>query len=87
LIDDNVIVFAITMKIIATAIVYSTTCTKKHRSHRTNFIISIGILSLQCTHPWVFFAIIHKIFNDGSKHAKIRPKNSLQMLKKRICDK
>jgi hypothetical protein len=58
--DDNLIVFAITMKIIATAIVYSTTCTKKHRPHMANFVISIGILSFQCTHPWVFFAIIHR---------------------------
>jgi hypothetical protein len=30
-----------------------------HKTHMANFIISIGLLSLQYTHPWVFFAIIH----------------------------
>jgi hypothetical protein len=50
--DDNVVVFA-------TTIVYSTTYTKKYRPHMANFVISIRLLSLQCTHPWVLFAIIH----------------------------
>jgi hypothetical protein len=27
-----------------------------------NFVISIGLLSLQCTHPCIFFAIIHGSF-------------------------
>jgi len=57
--DDNVIVFRTTMNVFATAIVYFTTCTKKHKPHMANFVISIGLLSLQCTYPWVFFAIIH----------------------------
>ncbi len=55
--DDNIVVFATTMKVFATTIVYSTTCTKKYRSHMANFVISIGLL-FQCTHPWVFHDII-----------------------------
>jgi len=43
--DDNVVVFVTTMKVFATTIVYSTTCTKKYRPHMANFIISIGLLS------------------------------------------
>jgi len=57
--DDNIVVFANTMKVFATTIVYSTTCTKKYRSHMANFVISSGLLFFQCTHPWVLFAIIH----------------------------
>jgi hypothetical protein len=57
--DDNVVVFATTMKVFAIAIVYSTTCRKKHRPHMGNFVVSFKLLSFQCTHPWVFFAIIH----------------------------
>jgi hypothetical protein len=57
--DDNVVVFATTMKVFAPAIIYSTTCTKKYRPHMANFVISIRLLSLQCTHPWVLFVIIH----------------------------
>jgi hypothetical protein len=57
--DDNIVAFAITMKVFATTIVYSTTWTKKHRPHMENFAISIGLLSFQYTHPLVFFAIIH----------------------------
>jgi hypothetical protein len=56
--DDNVVVFVTTMNFFATAIVYPTTCTKKHRLHMVNFAISIGLLSLQCSHPWVFHDII-----------------------------
>jgi hypothetical protein len=56
--DDNVIAFAITMNVFAITIVYSTTCTKKYRPYMANFVISIGILCLQCTHPWVLFSII-----------------------------
>jgi hypothetical protein len=57
--DANIIVFSTTMNVFATTIIYSTTCTKKHKPHMTNFAISIGLLSLQCTYPWVFFAIIY----------------------------
>jgi hypothetical protein len=57
--DDNIVVFTTTMKVFAIAIIYFTTCTKKYGSHMANFVISIGLLSLQCTHPWVLFAIIH----------------------------
>jgi hypothetical protein len=57
--DDYVVVFAITMNFFAIAIVYSTTCRKKHKPHMANFVVSIKLLSFQCTHPWVFFAIIH----------------------------
>jgi hypothetical protein len=53
--DDDVVVFAI-------AIIYSTTCTKKYKPHMANFVISIKLLSLQCTHPWVLFTIIHGSF-------------------------
>jgi hypothetical protein len=56
--DDNVIVFATTVKVFATTIIYSTIVTKKHRPHITNFVISIGLLSFKCTHPWVFHDII-----------------------------
>jgi hypothetical protein len=55
--DDNVFVFA-------TTIVYSTTCTNKYRSHKANFVISIELLSFQCSHPWVLFAIIHGFSHD-----------------------
>jgi hypothetical protein len=41
--DDNVIVFVITMKVFAIVIVYSITRTKKHRPHMANFVISIGL--------------------------------------------
>jgi len=58
LMDDNIVVFVTTMKVFAIAIVYPTTCTNKHRLHMANFAISIGLLSLQCTHPWVFHDII-----------------------------
>jgi hypothetical protein len=61
--DDNVIVFVIIMKVFAIAIVYSTTCTKKYKPHKKNIVISIGLLSFQCTHSWVLFAVIH-----GSSH-------------------
>jgi len=40
------------MKVFATVIVYSNTFTMKHRPHMANFTISIGLLSLQCAHPW-----------------------------------
>ncbi len=57
LMDDNVII-ATTMNFFAIRIIYSTTCIKKHRPHMANFAISIGLLSLQCTHPQVFHDII-----------------------------
>jgi hypothetical protein len=57
--DDNVVVFTTTMNFFATAIIFSPTCIKKYRPHMANFVISIGLLSLQCTLPWVFFAIVH----------------------------
>jgi hypothetical protein len=57
--DDNIVVFATTMKAFAIAIVYSITCTKKYRPHMENFVISIGLLSLLvCNYPWVFHDII-----------------------------
>jgi hypothetical protein len=49
--DDNIVVFATRMKVFAIAIIYSTTCTKKHKPHMANFVISIGLLSFQYTHP------------------------------------
>jgi hypothetical protein len=60
--DDNVVVFATTMRVFTITIVYFTTCTKKHRPHMANFVISIGLLSFEYTRPWVFFAIIHGSF-------------------------
>jgi hypothetical protein len=62
--DDNIIIFATTMKVFATAIVYSTTCTKKHRPHMENFAISIRLLSFSCIHQWVFFVIYPWVFHD-----------------------
>jgi len=59
---DNIVVFPTTMNFFIIAIIYFATCTKKHRPHMANFTISIGLLSLQYTHPWVFFAIIHGLF-------------------------
>jgi multisubunit Na+/H+ antiporter MnhF subunit len=56
--DDNIVIFVTIMKVFATTIVYSITCTKKYRPHMTNFAILIGLLSFQCTHPWVFHDII-----------------------------
>jgi hypothetical protein len=56
--DDNVVVFATTMKVFATAILYSTTCTKKYIPHMANFVIPIELLSLQRTLPCVFHNII-----------------------------
>jgi hypothetical protein len=56
--DDNIIVFVITMKVFATTIIYFTTWTKKYKPHMANFAISITLLSFQYTHPLVFFAII-----------------------------
>jgi hypothetical protein len=57
--DDNIVIFVTIMKVFVTKIVYSTTCTKKYKPHMANIFISIEILSFQCTHPWVLFAIIH----------------------------
>ncbi len=51
---DNVVIFATIMKVFATVIIY--------RLYMANFAISIGVLSFQCTHPWVFFAIIYECF-------------------------
>jgi len=31
----------------------------KKKPHMTNFVISIGLLFLQCMHPWVLLTIIH----------------------------
>jgi hypothetical protein len=64
--DDNVVVFATTMKAFAITTLYFATCTKKYRPHMANFVISIGLLSLQCTpsmglvcnYPWVFHDMI-----------------------------
>ncbi len=61
--DDNVVIFATTMKVFAIAIVYSTICTKKYRPHMANFVISIGLniipsmypsVGLVYNYPWVF---------------------------------
>jgi hypothetical protein len=57
--NDNLVVFATTMKVFVTAIIYSTTRIKKYKPHMANFVISIGLLCLQCTHPWVLFSKIH----------------------------
>ncbi len=38
--DDNVVVFATTMKVFATTVKYSTTWTKEHRPQMENFVIS-----------------------------------------------
>jgi hypothetical protein len=43
--DDNIVVFATIMKVFATTIIYSTTCTKKHTPYMENFDISIELLS------------------------------------------
>jgi hypothetical protein len=56
--DDNVIVFATTMRVYTIAIIYFDTCTKEYRPHMANFAILIGLLSLQYTHPWVFHDIL-----------------------------
>jgi hypothetical protein len=64
--DDNVVVFITTMKVVATAIIYFTTFTKKYKPQKANFIISIRLLSFQCTHPLVLVTTIH-----GSSHGII----------------
>jgi hypothetical protein len=56
LMDDNIVIFATTNFFFTTTIVYSM---KKYRPHMANFVNLIGLLSLQYTHPWVLFAIIH----------------------------
>jgi hypothetical protein len=56
--DDNIVVFATTNEIFFNynSIFYH--MNKKTLTNMVNFVISIGLLSLQCTHPWVFHDII-----------------------------
>jgi hypothetical protein len=57
--DDDGIVFATTMKVFATTIIYFAMCPYKYRPNMANFVISMySSMGLVCNYPWVFHDII-----------------------------